>query len=62
MRSWEAYPFSWLPRQLCAQQGFQESHVQELIKKKHGVTYVWSMFITASLLRQTSGSSLGAQP
>lgn len=62
MWSWETHCFSWLPGQLCPQRGFQESHVQELIKKKHRVTYVRGMFITASLSRQTSGRSLGAQP
>lgn len=40
MWSWETHPLSWLPGQLRARQAFQESHVQESIKKKHGITYV----------------------
>lgn len=40
MWSWETPAPSWLPSQLRAQQGFQESHVQELIKKKHGIAHV----------------------
>lgn len=40
MWSWEAHPLSPLPSQLCTQQGFQESHVRELIRKKHGIRCV----------------------